>query len=251
MKKNKLVLRFLIPFLLVIACNSCKQNSEGFQSDEMTIEDEIAELIPDNIYPDSTMVISTHSDFTKKHYPNRISEFKKEPLAANDIVFLGNSITEQGDDWSLKVDNTKARNRGISGDTTEGVLARLGEVVFFKPEKIFILIGINDLFRDDMSAEKVFNNILKIVSQIHDGAPETKIFVQTILPTTTKSLKEKIKRTNSLLVNSEATAPFELIYLHNHFETEDDLMNMELSADGVHLNEKGYALWVQKIINLI
>jgi hypothetical protein len=251
MKKNKPFLRFLIPFLLLIACNSCKQNSESAKIDEMTIEDEIAELTPANIYPDSTMVISTHSDFTKKHYPNRVAEFKKEPLVANDIVFLGNSITEQGGDWSLKVDNTKARNRGISGDTTEGVIARLGEVVFFKPQKVFILIGINDLFRDDMSAEKVFNNILKIVSQIHEGSPETKTFVQTILPTTTENLKEKIKKTNSLLKNSEGTAPYKIISLHTSFVTEEDLMDMQLSTDGVHLNEKGYKTWVNKIINLI
>jgi lysophospholipase L1-like esterase len=210
-----------------------------------------AATIPASIYPDSSLVIATHTEFTRTHYPIRIAEFKKNPLEKGDFVFLGNSITEQGGDWGAKVTSTKAKNRGISGDTTEGVLARLTELIYYKPQQVFILIGINDLFREDMTSEKVFNTILKIVHQIHDGSPRTKIFVQTILPTNTVKLKEKIQSTNSLLTNSEATEPYKLIYLHPHFATQDGLMNMELSTDGVHLNENGYAVWAHKIMHLI
>lgn len=167
------------------------------------------------------------------------------------LFFLGNSITEQGGDWGLKVNNAKTKNRGISGDTTDGVLARLGEINYVKPEKVFLLIGINDLFRDYMTSEMVFTNILKIVNQIHDNSSATKIFVQTILPTNTESLKEKIKKTNLLLKNSEDKEPYEIINLHQEFATKDDLIKMELSTDGVHLNEEGYKVWVKKIINLI
>ncbi|GAA4895869.1 SGNH/GDSL hydrolase family protein [Flaviramulus aquimarinus] len=207
--------------------------------------------IPDNIYPDSNIVISTHTDFTRSHYPKRIKAFKENPLNVNEIVFLGNSITEQGGDWGIRVNNSKARNRGISGDTTEGVLGRLAEIIYFKPKNVFILIGINDLFRDDMTASMVFNNILSIVNQIHDGSAETKIYVQTILPTTTSNIKEKIQLTNQMLDKSESDQPYELIQLYTHFVTEENAMNMEMSVDGVHLNENGYNLWVKNIKNLI
>jgi lysophospholipase L1-like esterase len=207
--------------------------------------------MPVSIYPDRSLVIATHTEFTKNHYPIRIAEFKKNPLEKGDLVFLGNSITEQAGNWGAKVRSTKAKNRGVSGDTTEGVLARLRELIYYKPQQIFILIGINDLFRDDMTSEKVFNRILKIVHQIKNGSPTTKIFVQSILPTNTAALKEKILSTNSLLTNSEATEPYKFISLHNLFTTERGLMNMELSTDGVHLNKNGYAVWAHKIIHLI
>ena len=237
-------LKFLLLFFIVITYNMCSQNSESkINEPDLTLLE--------NIYPESTIIISTHGDWTKSHYPKRIDEFKKNPLEKGDIVFLGNSITEQAGHWGAKVNSTKAKNRGISGDTTEGVLARLRELIYYKPQQVFILIGINDLFRDDMTSEKVFNNILKIVHQISDGSPRTKIFVQTILPTNTLTLIEKILSTNSLLTNSEATEPYKLISLHNLFTTESGLMNMELSTDGVHLNENGYAVWVDKIIHLI
>lgn len=214
-------------------------------------ETDLLVTIPDSLYPSSNLVIATHTEWTKTHYPERIAEFKKNPLKTNDIVFLGNSLTELGGDWGIRVNNTRVKNRGIAGDTTDGVIARLGEIIYIKPQKVFILIGINDLFRDDMTSQKVFNNILKIVNQIHDGSPATKIFVQTILPTSTVTIKEKIQLTNSLLIGSESAQPYEIILLHNLFATEDDLMNMDLSLDGVHLNEKGYMVWANKINNLI
>ena len=233
-----------IVLILFFSLNACRQT----ETRKSAIA---AATIPASSYPDSSLIIATHTEFTRTHYPERIAEFKKNPLETGDIVFLGNSITEQGGDWASKVNNTKARNRGISGDTTDGVLARLAELIYYKPQQVFILIGINDLFREDMTSEKVFNNILKIVDQIHHGSPRTEIFVQTILPTNTATLKEKILSTNSLLTNSEATEPYKLISLHTHFATQDGLMNMELSTDGVHLNENGYAVWAHKIMHLI
>lgn len=229
---------------MLFSLASCSQTDEKKDHN-------IAEKGSLSLYPDSTLLIATHTEFTKKHYPERIAEFKNNPLKANEIVFLGNSLTELGGDWSLKVNNSKVRNRGIAGDTTDGVLARLGELIYFRPEQVFILIGINDLFRDDMTSEKVFNNILKIINQIHDGSPKTKIFVQTILPTTTEKINEKIRVTNSLLTNSESKEPYQLISLHPLFATDEDLMDMKFSLDGVHLNESGYTVWVNKIINLI
>ena len=41
------------------------------------------------------------------------------------IVFLGNSITEQGGDWGKRLGWSSLKNRGISGDVTEGVLRDL------------------------------------------------------------------------------------------------------------------------------
>jgi len=208
-------------------------------------------LIPDEMYPPNNLVISTHTDFAKGHYPKRILEFKNNRLSKHDVVFLGNSITEQAGDWGKRFNNPKVKNRGIAGDTTDGVLARLGELTYCEPKQVFILIGINDLFRDDMTSEKVHENILKIVNQINDKSPNTKIFVHTILPTTTVNIREKIQATNTLLTNSASTEPYQIIELHNEFADEDDLMNMDLSTDGVHLNETGYRIWMKRIINLL
>ena len=63
------------------------------------------------------------------------------------FVFLGDSITQGwGDDIGGRFPGVKAFNRGISGDTTRGVLIRLQEdVLSLRPVGIILLIGTNDL----------------------------------------------------------------------------------------------------------
>lgn len=237
--------------LLLFVSKSCSQNSFQTNKVDTNVALEVEETIPSDRYPSEKIVIATHTDFAKKHYPEKIAEFKKNPLEKNDIVFLGNSITEKGGDWAKRFNNSKIKNRGIAGDTSEGVLARLGEITYCQPKQVFILIGINDLFRDDMTSEKVVKNILKIVKTINQASPKTKIYVHTILPTSTEKIKEKIQKTNALLIKAKSKKPFEIIFLHDDFANEQDLMNMDLSDDGVHLNENGYQVWEKKLINLI
>lgn len=244
----KIKLLFTLSLLfMVTACSQKLQTKQSSYKAQFVVTNAISE----GSYPSENTSISTHSDFAKTHYPKKIVEFKKNPLEKNDIVFLGNSITEQGGDWGKRLNNSKVKNRGISGDTTDGVLARLGEIINCKPTQVFILIGINDLFREEISSKDVFKNILKIVKQIHLKSPTTKIFVHTILPTTTLNIKNKIQNANILLKNAETKEPFQLIDLHNEFTDKDGLMDSQLSIDGVHLNEEGYNIWSNKIMNLI
>ncbi len=92
------------------------------------------------------------------------------------------------------------KNRGISGDVTAGVLNRLAEIYYYKPKKVFIKIGINDLFHNELTPEYIANNIKLIVDKIHLESPQTKIYVQTILPTAKNNpSKERIAATNAIL----------------------------------------------------
>lgn len=83
-----------------------------------------------------------HSTF----YYQRATLFETLPTSKSDIIFLGNSITNGGE-WAELLGNPHAKNRGISGDTTQGVLDRLSTITKGKPSKIFLLIGTNDLSR--------------------------------------------------------------------------------------------------------
>lgn len=198
---------------------------------------------PANIYPEPELVIGNHSAFTREHYGQRILEFKADPVRSNDIVFIGDSITEQGGNWNQRLDETNIKNRGISGDVTDGVLKRLGEVNHFKPVAVFLLIGINDLFNSAITSGYVSNNILQIAQEIHSFAIDTKIFVQTILPTGNWQLSKKILRTNQMLLAAEALSNVTVINTYSFFANEQELINPEFTHDGVHLTEAGYLCW--------
>lgn len=131
----------------------------------------VSEAKMTSLYPPPDVDIPYHTDWTKNHYPERITHFQHEPLTIGDIVFLGNSITEGGGDWGAKLGIPQVKNRGIAGDVTDGVLKRLDEITFFKPRAVFLLIGINDLFnwhnqKGIPSAAYVGNNIIKIIETI-------------------------------------------------------------------------------------
>lgn len=204
-----------------------------------------SQSVPDSVYPPSDLVISYHTEWTKTHYPERIQEFKNNPLKQNDIVFLGNSLTELAGDWSLRFNTANIRNRGIAGDVTEGVLARLGEIYYFKPASVFIEIGINDLFASK-TPDFIAGNICKMVRGIYQNTPETKVYVQTILPTSNQYLVENIKVTNDILRDSASTLGYTLVELHDLFANASDLIKTEYTTDGVHLTAAGYEVWVNE-----
>ena len=184
------------------------------------------------------------------HYHDRIEEFKSSPLAGNDIVFLGNSITEGGGDWSKRLGWPNTKNRGISGDVADGVLKRLGEINYFKPKAVFLMIGINDLFDNKVTPAYVAGRIQDIVAAIQRESPNTKLYVQTILPTSTISMKQKIQQTNNLLRKSADKEMYSLLDTYQVFAGNDGLIKREYTDDGLHPNEEGYKAWVDFLSKL-
>lgn len=238
MRKSILVIG--IGFLMLsFSCNSALRIKKGVST---AIID-----IPDQLYPSPDLLIPTHNEFTRKNYPRKIKAFKSDPLQLHDIVFLGNSITQQGGNWGKRLNNDAIKNRGIAGDVTDGVLQRLGEINFVKPAAVFIEIGINDLFNSKISPERTSAHILKIAQDIKSENPETIVVVQTIFPTGQPDMVERIRKTNDQIKLYAKKGQFRLMDTHQLFADHHDLMKKEFTTDGVHLNEAGYSLWVKKL----
>ena len=213
----------------------------SFSQTERTLE---------NLYPTENIVIKFHDEWGKNNYNKMINEFKKSPLNFGDVVFLGNSITQGGGDWSERLDYPNISNRGIGGDVTDGVLARLEEITFFKPRAVFLLIGINDLWNvnpEMPSEDYIGKNIVRIAKIIKEKSKETKVFIQTVLPIEKQIFVEKINNINIMIKNNHDQSIYEIIDLHSVFVNDQGTIKKDLTSDGVHLNEKGYQTWVNFI----
>ncbi|OQP66179.1 GDSL-type esterase/lipase family protein [Niastella populi] len=184
-------------------------------------------------------------------YKLRTGLFKTYPNSKKDLIFLGNSIT-QGVDWAELLQNKNARNRGISGDITFGVLERLGEVTEGKPAKVFILIGINDI-QHNFPDTVIVNNYRRIIRQIKAESPKTKIYFHTLLPVNNEFTQFKHhynKDEHILFVNTElkkiaAAENITLIDLHPHFLDASKKLDKRYTHDGLHLNAEGYKVWAE------
>lgn len=181
-------------------------------------------------------------------YKELVEKFNADPKSKNDYIFLGNSITA-GTDWSKLLNLPQAKNRGISGDITFGVLERLQEVIDRKPAKVFVLIGINDVSRN-IPDSLILRNYKTIIKRIREGSKKTQIYFYTLLPVNASFEKFKNhygKDEHILYLNDEirkfTAKNVTVIDLYPHFLDADKKLKAELTKDGLHLIPAGYEVW--------
>ena len=186
--------------------------------------------------------------FVYPKYMRDLSQFGLLKVQPGDTVFLGDSITEGGK-WSELFPHSNVCNRGIIGDITTGIIERLEQVSGGKPAQVFLMAGINDLSMNT-SQEVVVKNIVTIVDKICESSPDTKVFVQSILPNKAR-LKNKIESTNAELEKAiEGKARW--VNLYPLFLDEAGVsMNDTLSNDKAHLLGQGYIVWRDAIADLV
>lgn len=184
--------------------------------------------------------------YDSPYYRLRKSHFKILSQSEADIVFLGDSLTDIGE-WQELFKNARIKNRGISGDTTKGILNRIDEVIDSQPQKIFIMIGINDLTKGS-SVDETFNNYQNILSIFQKENPKTKVFVQSVLPVNNQKhpnigANNKIIDLNNRLKDLAKKISFNYIDLFSDFLDSDNQLDAQYTTDGIHLNGQGYLLW--------
>lgn len=194
--------------------------------------------------------IKWDSTYRPGAYQKKIETFKTEGINKKDYVFLGNSITA-GTDWGKLLDLPNAKNRGISGDITFGVLERLDQVIAGKPSKVFVLIGINDISRN-IPDSIILKNYKNIISRIKTGSKKTKIYFYTLLPVNSSFNKFKNhygKDEHILWLNSEirklADKKVTIIDLYPEFLDSENHLKANLTHDGLHLKPEGYQVWAE------
>ncbi len=190
------------------------------------------------------------STYRPGNYKAQVAKFQADTKSKKDIVFLGNSITA-GTDWAKLLNLSVAKNRGISGDITFGVLERLDDVIAGKPAKVFILIGINDISRN-IPDSIILRNYKNMISRIRAGSKKTKIYFYTLLPVNSSFGKFKNhyrKDEHILWLNDEirklAGRKVTIIDLYPKFLDENNHLKANLTKDGLHLIAEGYKLWAE------
>lgn len=187
------------------------------------------------------------------HYIDRVTTFKNFNNNNGKIIFLGDSLIEICE-WSELFNNPLIRNRGISGDTTDGVLNRLEEVTRAKPSKIFMMVGINDIGKC-RPTQSIIDDYEKVLNKIKGDSPNTKIYVHSVLPINKEKFKTHTKVEEILDLNSNLNKlcdklQVKYINLYPLFAVSDNKLNPQYTTAGLHLNGDGYLVWKEAIKDL-
>ncbi|MEO6243992.1 MAG: GDSL-type esterase/lipase family protein, partial [Opitutaceae bacterium] len=121
--------------------------------------------------------------FQKTWTERRTSFAARVKLDQGALVFLGDSITQGwGANQTQLFPGIKTANRGISGDTTRGVLLRLQEdVLSLNPRGIILLIGTNDL-EEQATPETITGNLKLILAALNQHNPTMPIVLCNVFP---------------------------------------------------------------------
>lgn len=171
------------------------------------------------------------------------------------LVFLGDSITQGwGDDFKGKFTGIKVANRGISGDTTRGVLIRLQEdVLDVHPAGVVLLIGTNDL-EENADPETIAANLKLILAKLKESNPKMPIILCQVFPSSESKKRpaSQIKKINQLYAAAvKGDAQITLLETWVLFANPQGDAKAEEFPDLLHPNEIGYAKWAAALRPLL
>ena len=170
----------------------------------------------------------------------------------NPVVFFGDSITF-GTDWQRLFPEIPVVNRGISGDTTLGLLNRQQEIIELRPRQIFLMIGTNDLCFG-RPIDQVVANYERTLARFQAELPGTPVYVQSILPFNDQMFPSNgLRKNHNIRELNRAIKPlarkygYEYLDLSGAFTGRDGRLLPQYTYDGLHLNDDAYLVWRQQI----
>ncbi|WP_284645215.1 GDSL-type esterase/lipase family protein [Paenibacillus silviterrae] len=182
-------------------------------------------------------------------YISRMSLFDVLPASEGAIVFVGDSLTQRTQ-WQEFFPDRTVINRGIDSDRSIGVLKRLDHIIALKPCKIFLMVGINDVY-DKKDADHILNHYESILLRIKSDLPEAILYIQSLLPVNNSVFKHPVDNEDVMCVNAKLTElakkySTRFIDLYSYFLQQNELDD-KYTLDGCHLSGQGYLAWVEVI----
>lgn len=188
-----------------------------------------------------------YQEFTKENDPYDTKQYTYATMYSypTDVVFLGDSLTERCT-WNELFPGLDVKNRGIGGDTVNGILVRLDSVMKTQPKKIFLMVGINNLMNGN-SADQTIEDYGVLLDELVELREEEgfELYVESILP-----VGPEIKNASGIIMDGRKInaavkdmcreRDITYIDLTDAFSNEDLGLNSEYNYDGVHINAKGY-----------
>lgn len=177
-------------------------------------------------------------------YLHRKDQLERLPEQNGAIVFLGDSQVAGAEWHEWFGDQPAILNRGISGDYTAAVTARLPETLRHKPSKLFLWVGVNDLIFGKKPPEiaPAYN---ELVQTIRSKSPDTELYLLSLPPVNNDLRRSGADNPRIMALNETIrqiadryAVPF--INLYDPLSDANGKLAEKFSEDGLHLNGLGY-----------
>ena len=169
---------------------------------------------------------------------------------ANKFLFIGDSLIEFFN-WQERFPDREVFNYGIAGETAEGLLARLPNIIdrAQSPDLVMIMTGINNVAMEDYGFLFTYE---KIVAHLQETCGQATIVMVSLLPLDLFFLGDAIPRVNGKL--KEIAQKNNILYLDLYplfIDENSRTITSYFEADGVHLSADGYEVWASALENTV
>ena len=169
---------------------------------------------------------------------------------ANRFLFMGDSLIEFFN-WQERFPDREVFNYGIAGETAEGLLARLPNIInrAQSPDLVMIMTGINNVAMEDYGFLFTYE---KIITRLREAYGQATINMTSLLPVDLFFLSDAIPRINRRLKKIAENNNILYLNLYPLFIDENSrAITSCFEADGVHLSAEGYEIWARALENTI
>ena len=185
---------------------------------------------------------------------HRYDSFKVLSVSGDNIVFIGNSITDMHC-WPEAFKTSTGEylpivNRGNSGTYSTEQSDNLESYINGKPKKVFMMIGTNDIATSgglNFSPEQVLAYVKSIVTRIHARSPQTKVYLYSILKNKTGNRVEATWLKANELTKAYADATEGVTYIDLYDKLANVANGGAWSYDNLHLTAGAYQAWCETI----
>jgi len=176
---------------------------------------------------------------------------KARPVRPGGVLFVGSSSIRLWENLETQFqDQPLLVKRGFGGSQLSDCAAYLDRlVVAYQPRLVVLYAGDNDL-NAGRTPRQVFDSYVEFVQGVQRALPDTRIAYLSIKPSPARAaLLPQIRQANTLIREYARNRPgLDYIDIHAPMLGADGQPRAELfSADRLHLNAQGYALWHEVI----
>jgi lysophospholipase L1-like esterase len=168
------------------------------------------------------------------------------------ILFVGDSLTNFFE-WSEFLQNsahTIVLNRGMSGTGVEFLIEQFEETFLtgYDVQKVFIMIGINDIRQKTFDMEKFIINYNTLINRLLTYFDSEQICLQSILPSRASGIAPEVTKAANAQIHALARSKG-ICYLNLFDLLADDNGNLheKYGLGGVYLSAQGYRLWLEQL----
>jgi lysophospholipase L1-like esterase len=175
---------------------------------------------------------------------------RTNPPPKRAVLFIGSSSIRLWKTLAQDFPKHRVINRGFGGsEISDSVFYAKRIVIPYKPRMIVMYAGGNDIHHGKRP-ERVLNDFKTFVATAHAALPSTKIAWISIAPNPDRwGEVDKVREANALVAEfARKHRKVEYIDVFSHMLGPDGLPQPDIfSADRLHMNERGYALWTRII----